>query len=146
MARQNIHDVPDDELYDDDDRPRKKKKNKKRRDDVEEAGNKAASYGIGVVMVLIGIGFWVGFYFTTTAPSKLFNLLAAGGAAMILSGVGLFVHPLNDAEMKEFQNNPNPIAVFRIMPVFWKIWLLVILAAMIAAFVFVAMVTVRVGR
>jgi hypothetical protein len=143
MSRQNIHDLPDDELYDDDDRPRKKKK-KKRRDD--EPGEKAASYGIGVVMLLIGVAMWVGFYFTTTAPSKLFNLLATGGAAMILSGIGLFIHPLDDAEMKEFQNNPNPIAVFRIMPVFWKIWLLVILAAMIAAFVFVAMVTVRVGR
>ena len=140
MPRQNIHDLSDDELYDDD-RPRKKKK---RRDAVEEAGNKAASYGIGVVMVLIGIAFWVGFYFTNTAPSKLFNLLAAGGAAMVLSGVGLFIHPLNDAEMKEFQNNPNPIAVFRIMPVFWKVWLLVILAAMIGAFGFVMMVTVRV--
>src|SRR5947209_20320344 len=143
MPRQNIHDVPDDELYDDD-RPRKKKK--KKRGDDDEPGHKAASYGIGVVMLLIGVAFWVGFYFTTTAPSKLFNLLAAGGAAMILSGIGLFIHPLNDTEMKEFQNNPNPIAVFRIMPVFWKIWLLVILAAMIAAFVFVAMVTVRVGR
>ena len=142
MPRQNIHDVPDDDLYDDDDRPRKKKK----RRPEDEPGNKAASYGIGVVMLLIGIAFWVGFYFTNTAPSKLFNLLAAGGAAMVLSGIGLFIHPLNDAEMKEFQNNPNPIAVFRIMPVFWKIWLLVILAAMIAAFVFVAMVTVRVGR
>jgi len=143
MPRQNIHDLPDDELYDDD-RPRKKKKG--RRDAVDVASDKAVSYPIGVVMLLIGVALWVGFFFTTTAPSKLFNLLAAGGAAMILSGVGLFIHPLTDAEMKEFQNNPNPIAVFRIMPVFWKVWLLVVLAAMIAAFVFVAMVTVRVGR
>jgi hypothetical protein len=140
MPRSNIHDLPDDELYDD--RPRKKKK--KRRDPVDVASDKAVSYPVGVVMLLIGVALWVGFYFTTTAPSKLFNLLAAGGAAMVLSGIGLFIHPLTDVEMAEFQNNPNPIAVFRIMPVFWKVWLLVILAAMIAAFVFVMMVTVRV--
>ena len=44
-----------------------------------------------------------------------------------------------------FRNEPNPIAVFGIMPVFWKIWLLVILAAMIGAFIYVAQTTVRVG-
>ena len=124
------------------DRPRKKGKKKPEL----EPEDRGMSYVMGFVLFVFGAGMLVGFYYTQRAPAKLFNLLAAGGAAMVLSGIGLFIHPLNDAEMKEFQNNPNPIAVFRIMPVFWKIWLLVILAAMVAAFVFVAMVTVRVGR
>lgn len=36
--------------------------------------------------------------------------------------------------------------VFGVMPIFWKAWLLVILAAMIGAFVYVAQNTVRVGH
>jgi hypothetical protein len=142
MPRQNIHDVSDDELYDDD-RPRKKKKKKPRKLSSEA---RVKSYGFGVFMILLGIGLWVGFYFTKTAPAKLFNLLAAGGAAALLSGIGLFIRPLEEEQLNEFNNNPSPIAVFKVMPAFWKAWLLLILAAMIGAFVFVAQVTVRVGR
>jgi hypothetical protein len=32
------------------------------------------------------------------------------------------------------------------MPIFWKIWLLVIPAAMIGGFVYVSQTTVRIGR
>ena len=64
----------------------------------------------------------------------------------MLSGIGLFIQPLDEERLDAFQNEPNPISVFRIMPIFWKIWLLVILAAMIGAFVYVAQTTVRIGR
>jgi hypothetical protein len=103
------------------------------------------SYVIGTFSILLGIGLLVGFSYTQRAPSKLFNLLAAGGVAALLSGVGLFLHPLDEERLHAFQNEPNPISVFRIMPIFWKFWLIVILAAMIAAFIYVAQNTVRVG-
>ena len=106
---------------------------------------RAESYGIGVVLFLLGLGMLVGYHYTQRAPGKLFDLLAAGGAAALLSGVSLLIRPLDGDRLEAFQNEPNPIAVFRIMPAFWKAWLLVILAAMIAAFVYVAKTTVRVG-
>jgi hypothetical protein len=59
--------------------------------------------------------------------------------------VGLFIKPLNKEQLDVFQNDPNPISVFKVMPAFWKVWLLVILVAMIAGFVYVAQLTVRVG-
>ena len=62
----------------------------------------------------------VGFYYTQRAPAKLFNLLAAGGVALVLSGVGLFLRPLDEKRLHAFQNDPNPISVFKIMPPFWK--------------------------
>src|SRR5438874_5725801 len=107
--------------------------------------DRAMSYGFGIFMLLLGIGMLVGYYFTQRAPSKLFNLLAAGGVACLLSAVGLFVQPLDKQRLDAFRNEPSPIAVFGIMPIFWKIWLLVILAAMIGAFIYVANTTVRVG-
>jgi hypothetical protein len=100
---------------------------------------------MGVFLLLVGVGMLVGFYYTQRAPGKLFNLLAAGGIAALLSGIGLFLHPLDEERLNAFQNEPNPIAVFKIMPLFWKAWLLVILVAMIGAFVYVAQTTVRVG-
>src|SRR5690242_241444 len=85
---------------------------------------RAASYGIGVVLFLIGVGMLVWFSYTERAPSKLFNLLAAGGVAALLFGVGLFLHPLDEDRLHAFQHEPNPIAVFGIMPIFWKAWML----------------------
>jgi hypothetical protein len=87
----------------------------------------------------------VGYQYLERGPSKLFNLLAAGGIASLLSGIGLFIQPLDEERLNALQNEPNPIAVFRIMPVFWKFWLLVILAAMIAGFVYVSKTTQRIG-
>jgi hypothetical protein len=42
---------------------------------------------------------------------------------------------LTAARLDTFQNEPNPISVLRIMTIFWKIWLLLILAEMIGGFV-----------
>lgn len=123
-------------------RPRKKKKKKSGLS--KEA--RVMSYVMGAFLFLVGVGLLVGFSYTQRAPSKLFNLLAAGGVAALLSGIGLFLHPLDEDRLHAFQNEPNPIAVFGVMPVFWKAWLLVILAAMIGAFVYVAQNTVRVGH
>jgi hypothetical protein len=103
------------------------------------------SYAIGGVLFLLGGGFLVWYSFLDRAPGKLFNLLAAGGVAAVLSGIGLFIQPLDGERMDAFQNEPNPIAVFKIMPAFWKCWLLVILAAMIGAFVYVAQTTERIA-
>jgi hypothetical protein len=126
---------------DESERPRKKGKKKAKVDGTA----RAKSYGIGAFLLLLGAGMLVGYFYTQRAPGKLFNLLAAGGVASLLSGVGLFLYPLDDERLDAFQNEGNPIAVFGIMPVFWKVWLLLILAAMIGAFVFVAKTTVRVG-
>jgi len=106
---------------------------------------RVGSYAIGGCLFLLGIGLMVWFYYTQRAPSKLFNLLAAGGIGSFLSGIGLFIYPLDGQRLDAFQNEPNPVAVFQIMPVFWKLWLLVILAAMIGAFIYVAQTTVRLG-
>ncbi|HUQ68836.1 MAG TPA: hypothetical protein VM165_04895 [Planctomycetaceae bacterium] len=135
--------------------PRKKKTVKKKSPTPEAAAKKTpgristeervGSYAIGGFLFLLGSGLMVWFYYTQRAPSKLFNLLAAGGIASFLSGIGLFIYPLDGQRLDAFQNEPNPIAVFQIMPIFWKLWLLVILAAMIGAFIYVAQTTVRVG-
>src|SRR5206468_8252177 len=61
-----------------------------------------------------------------------------GGVAAVLSGIGLFLHPLDEERLNVFQKEPNPIVVFTVMPPFWKAWLLVILAGMIGGFVYVA--------
>lgn len=103
------------------------------------------NYGLGVFFILLGVGLLVWFSYTQRAPGKLFDLLAAGGVASLLSGIGLLIWPLDEDRLDAFQNDPNPITVFKVMPVFWKVWLLVILAAMGAAFVYVAQHTVRVG-
>ena len=94
------------------------------------------SYGFGVFMLLLGGGMFAGYQFLERGPGKLFNLLMAGGVAAVLSGIGLFIYPLDEERLDAFQNEPNPISVFLIMPLFWKIWLLVIVAAMIGGFVY----------
>jgi hypothetical protein len=127
---------------DGDGRPRKKKRSSK----SAAEPSRAASYGIGVFLILLGIGLVAGYQYLERGPSKLFNLLAAGGIASLLSGVGLFIQPLDEDRLSAFQNEPNPIAVFKIMPVFWKVWLLVILAAMIGGFYYVSQTTERIGR
>src|SRR5262245_2213902 len=101
-------------------RPRKRKSSK---------AVKGASYTFGVVFLLVGIGLLVWFSYTQRAPAKLFNLLAAGGITALLSGVGLFIHPLDQERLHIFRNEPNPLAVYRAMPTFWKVWLLVTLTA-----------------
>lgn len=140
--------------------PRVTKKKKKPEDrtapDVEQPERKTRkkpddhgrvmSYVFGVVLLLLGGGMVAGYQFLERGPSKLFNLLMAGGVGALLSGIGLFLHPLDEERLDAFQNEPNPISVFRIMPIFWKIWLLVVLAAMIGGFVYVAQTTVRIGR
>jgi hypothetical protein len=128
---------------DDVERPRKRRKKKKKPESSAE--DRAVSYGFGALLSLVGVGMLVGFYFLERGPSKLFDLLAGGGVAALLSGVGLFIHPLDEERLHAFRTGPNPITVFAVMPVFWKVWLLVILVAMIGAFVFVAQTTVRVG-
>jgi hypothetical protein len=132
-------------------RPVKKKKKESPADEDKPRKPKgisgdarAASYGIGGFLFLLGLGMLWWFNSLERAPSKAFNLLAAGGVAALLSGIGLFISPLDHDKLNAFQNEPNPIEVFKVMPVFWKAWLLVILAAMIAAFVFVAQNTVEV--
>jgi hypothetical protein len=125
----------------DDIKRRRKKRKKKPKESVED---RAVSYGFGALLALLGVGMLVGFYFLERGPSKLFDLLAAGGVAALLSGVGLFIQPLDEERLREFRTNPNPIAVFAAMPVFWKVWLVVILVAMIGAFVYVAQTTVRI--
>jgi len=104
------------------------------------------SYVFGLFLFLLGGGMLIGYDFLQRAPSKIFNLLMAGGVGALLSGIGLCIRPLNEEQLDIFQNDPNPISVFKAMPVFWKIWLLLILAAMIAAFIYVAQTTVRIGR
>lgn len=104
------------------------------------------SYVFGAFLLLLGGGMLIGYDFLQRAPSKVFNLLMAGGVGALLSGIGLVVRPLNEEQLDVFQNDPNPISVFKVMPVFWKIWLLAILAAMIGAFIYVAQNTVRIGR
>jgi hypothetical protein len=103
------------------------------------------NYGLGAFFVLLGVGLLVWFNAMDRAPGKLFNLLAAGGVASLLSGIGLIIYPLDDDRLDAFQNDPNPITVFKVMPIFWKIWLVVIVAAMGAAFVYVAQHTTPVG-
>jgi len=107
---------------------------------------RAMSYVFGVFMLLLGGGMIAGYQFLERGPSKLFNLLMAGGVAAVLAGIGLFVCPLDEERLDAFQNEPNPIAVFRVMPLFWKFWLLLILAGMIGGFVYVSQTTVRIGR
>jgi hypothetical protein len=130
-----------DDEDDDFERPRKKKKKPK-------TDNTAlvASYGIGAFLILLGVGLMIWFFNTQRAPSRLFNLLAAGGIASLLAGIGLVIHPLDRERLNAFQNESNLIALFKVVPVFWKIWLLVIGAAMIGAFIYVAQTTERVGR
>jgi hypothetical protein len=128
---------------DDVERPRKRRKKKKTKPE-SSAEDRAVSYGFGALLALFGVGMLVGYYFLERGPSKLFNLLAAGGVAALLSGVGLFIQPLDEERLRAFRTDPNPSTVFAVMPVFWKVWLLVILVAMIGAFVFVAQTTVRV--
>jgi hypothetical protein len=107
---------------------------------------RAMSYVFGVFMLVLGGGMIAGYQFLERGPSKLFNLLMAGGVAAVLAGVGLFLCPLDEERLDAFQNEPNPISVFRIMPIFWKFWLLLILAAMIGGFIYVSQTTVRIGR
>jgi len=107
---------------------------------------RALSYVFGVFFLLLGGGMMLGYEYLQRAPAKLFNLLMAGGAGAFLSGLGLLLHPLNEEQLDLFQREPNPISVFRAMPIFWKFWLLVIGAAMIAGFVYVSQTTMRVGR
>lgn len=126
----------------DDDTPRPKKKRKK---SSQPAPDRAMSYVMGIFFLCVGGGMLAGFQFLDRAPGKLFNLLAAGGVACLLGGLGLLIYPLDSDRLNTFQNEPNPIAVFQAMPAFWKAWLLLILAAMIAAFIYVARNTVRVG-
>lgn len=104
------------------------------------------SYVFGAFLFLLGGGMLIGYDFLQRAPGKVFNLLMAGGVGALLSGIGLVARPLNEEQLDVFQNDPNPISVFKVMPIFWKIWLLVILAAMIGAFIYVAQNTVRIGR
>jgi hypothetical protein len=104
------------------------------------------SYVFGVFLFLLGGGMLIGYDYLQRAPSKVFNLLMAGGVGALLCGIGLCARPLNEEQLDVFQNDPNPISVFKVMPIFWKIWMLVILAAMIGAFVYVAQNTVRIGR
>jgi peptidoglycan/LPS O-acetylase OafA/YrhL len=135
---------------DDIERPRKKRRKKKvyREDRDTEQRNtedRAMSYVFGALMCLLGVALLVGYYFTERAPARLFDLLAAGGVAALLSGIGLFIQPLDEERLRAFRTEPNPIAVFAVMPPFWKVWLLVILAAMIGAFIYVAQTTVRVS-
>lgn len=127
------------EIIDNAERPRKKAKGKLTPEE------RVTSYAFGVLFALLGVGLLVGYYFTQRAPSKLFNLLAAGGIASLISGIGLFIYPLDEERMHAFRNERNPIEVFGVMPVFWKLWMLLILAAMIGAFVYVAQNTVRVN-
>ena len=124
-------------------RPRKRKTNKAK--PKISAEQRAISYVIGAGFFLLGIGLLFWFSRLDRAPGKIFNLLAAGGVGSLLSGIGLFLHPLDEQRLDAFQNDPNPISVFRLMPVFWKVWMLIILAAMIGAFIYVAQNTVRVG-
>jgi hypothetical protein len=120
---------------------RPKKKTKKSVD----SESRALSYVMAVFFVLLGIGLIVGYNYLERGPSKLFNLLAAGGVGSLLSGIGLIIQPLDSERLSKFQNEGNPIAVFNVMPVFWKIWMIVILAAMIGGFFYVSQTTVRVG-
>ena len=87
------------------DRPRKKRKKKPEL----EPEDRGMSYVMGFVLLVFGAGMLVGFYYTQRAPAKLFNLLAAGGVALVLSGVGLFLRPLDEKRLHAFQNDPNPI-------------------------------------
>ena len=108
--------------------------------------DKVLSFVMGFFLLALGIGMLAGYQFLERGPSKLFNLLAAGGAGAVLSGIGLFLYPLDRERLDAFQNEPNPIAVFKIMPIFWKFWMLLVLAAMIGGFVYVSQTTVRIGR
>jgi cell division septal protein FtsQ len=133
----------EDDYEDDDDereRPRKKRKKKPKTDNVALV----MSYAIGAGLVLLGVVLMVWFFNTTRAPSRMFNLLAAGGIASLLSGIGLIICPLDRERLDAFQNEGNLISVFKVMPLFWKIWMLVILAGMVGAFIYVAQNTVRV--
>lgn len=107
---------------------------------------RAMSYVFGIFFLLLGGGMMLGYEYLQRAPAKIFNLLMAGGAGAFLSGLGLLIYPLNEEQLDAFQKEPNPISVFKAMPAFWKFWLLLIGAAMIAGFVYVAQTTVRVGR
>jgi cell division septal protein FtsQ len=131
---------PEDRTAHDVERPEQKKRKK-----TDEHG-RVMSYVVGVFLFLLGGGMVAGYQFLERGPSKLFNLLMAGGVGALLSGVGLFIQPLDEERLDAFQNEPNPIAVFRIMPIFWKIWLLLILAGMIGGFVYVSQTTVRIGH
>jgi hypothetical protein len=127
------------------DEPERLRKNSKQKSGSSNE-TRALNYVIGAFLFLLGIAMLVGFSYMERGPSKLFNLLAAGGAGALLSGIGLFICPLDQEKLDIFQNEPNPITVFQVMPVFWKAWLLMTVAAMIAAFVYVANTTVRIGH
>lgn len=131
-----------------------KKKSKKR--DPSEATEKprkkpddhgrVLSYVFGVFLLLLGGGMILGFDYLRRAPEKLFFLLSAGGAGALLSGLGLLIQPMNEQQLNVFQDEPNPITVFKVMTPFWKVWLIVVLAGMIGGFVYAAQNTVPVGR
>jgi len=107
---------------------------------------RAMSYVFGVFFLLLGGGMMLGYEYLQRAPAKIFNLLMAGGAGALLSGLGLLIYPLTEEQLDVFQKEPNPVSVFKAMPGFWKFWLLLIGAAMIAGFVYVSQTTVRLGR
>jgi len=107
---------------------------------------RAMSYVFGVFFLLLGGGMMLGYEYLQRAPAKIFNLLMAGGAGSLLSGLGLLIYPLTEEQLDVFQKEPNPVSVFKAMPAFWKLWLLLIGAGMIAGFVYVSQTTVRVGR
>jgi hypothetical protein len=130
-----------------------KKKLKKRKSSVEtektrskpDDHGRVLSYVVGVFFLLLGGGMIIGFDYVRRAPEKVFFLLMGGGAGALLSGLGLLIQPMNEDQLNVFQSEPNPIAVFKVMTPFWKVWLIVILAGMIGGFVYATQNTVRVG-
>ena len=106
---------------------------------------RSVSYGFGVLMLLLGGGMVAGYQLIEQGPGKLCNLFMAGGVVCVLAGIGLFIHPLDEKHFDAFQYKPHPISVFRVMPIFWKMWVVVIFAAMIAAFIF-SQNMARIGR
>jgi|GEM_PF-6139136 len=131
--------------------PKKKTKKRKSAATSEQPRKKpddhgrALSYVVGIFLLLLGGGMIVGFDYLRRAPEKLFLLLVGGGAGAVLSGLGLLIQPMTEEQLDIFQNEPNPISVFKVMTPFWKIWLLVVLAGMIGGFVYAMQNTVRVG-
>lgn len=131
--------------------PKKKAKKKQPPVATEKPRNKPEDHGrilsyvVGVFLLLLGGGMIVGFDFVRRAPEKVFLLLMGGGAGALVSGLGLLIQPMNEEQLNIFQSEPNPIAVFKVMTPFWKVWMIVVLAAMIGGFVYAMQNTVRVG-
>lgn len=85
-------------------RPRRKKRKKgKSKLSTEQ---RAVSYVIGGGLFLLGVGLLVWFSRLDRAPGKIFNLLAAGGVGSLLSGLGLFLHPLTRSGWTPFRTIP----------------------------------------